>query len=125
MKDIQSKKGFTLLEVLFALAIFSIGLLAVNAMTTMVIKSNYMSKNFTTAVHLAQNKLDELKAGAYADVDAGTETNLNSQDISGAGIFAREVTLESCTPNCKAVTVKVSWADPEQREVVLKTIIAQ
>jgi type IV pilus modification protein PilV len=125
MKKNQSKKGFTLLEVLFALAIFSIGLLAVNAMTTMVIKSNYMSKNLTTAVHLAQNKLDGLKAGAYEDIDAGTETNLDSQDVSGTGIFTREVTLESCTPNCKAVAVRVYWSDPDLRQVVMKTIIAE
>ncbi len=69
MKVIQSKKGFTLLEVLFALAIFSIGLMAIIGMTTMTIKSNYMSKNLTTAVHLAQNKLETLKAGLYDDID--------------------------------------------------------
>ncbi|MEX1298650.1 MAG: prepilin-type N-terminal cleavage/methylation domain-containing protein, partial [Desulfotignum sp.] len=61
----ENQSGFTLLEVLCALAIFSIGLMAVTAMTTMVIKSNYKSRHLTTAVHLAQNKLEELKAGTY------------------------------------------------------------
>jgi len=87
----QNQSGFTLLEVLFALAIFSIGLLAVNAMTTMVINSNSKSRHLTTAVHLAQNKLDELTAGSYASVADATETGLDSQETAGAGIFERRV----------------------------------
>jgi type IV pilus assembly protein PilV len=126
---LQNENGFTLLEVLFALVIFSIGLLAVNAMTTMVIKSNYMSKNLTTAVHLAQNKLDALNAGPYADVDnAGLadELDLDAQEVAGAGIFNRSVTVTTSTaPDYKTVEVIVSWSDPDLRQVAMQTIIAQ
>jgi type IV pilus assembly protein PilV len=125
----QNENGFTLLEVLFALVIFSIGLLAVNAMTTMVIKSNYKSKNLTTAVHLAQNKLDALNAGPYADVDnAGLadELDLDAQEVAGAGIFNRSVTVTTSTaPDYKTVEVIVSWSDPDLRQVAMQTIIAQ
>lgn len=129
MKVIQSKKGFTLLEVLFALAIFSIGLLAIIGMTTMTIKSNYMSKNLTTAVHLAQNKLETLKAGLYDGIDnAGLsdEIGLNSQEEGGSGIFNRSVTVTTSTaPDYKTVEVTVSWSDPDPRQVAMQTIIAQ
>jgi type IV pilus modification protein PilV len=126
MRDFQSEDGFTLLEVLFALAIFSIGLLAVNAMTTMTIKSNYKSKNLTTAVHLAQNKLDELKAESYATVIDTSETGLDSQETVGNGIFNRSVTVTTQSdPNYKAVEVTVSWSDPDLRQVTMHTIIAQ
>lgn len=122
----QNENGFTLLEVLFALAIFSIGLLAINAMTTMVIKSNYKSKNLTTAVHLAQNKLDKLKAGSYASVVNSTETGLDSQETAGAGIFDRSVTVTSSTnPDYMTVEVIISWSDPDPRQVAMQTIIAQ
>lgn len=129
MKKNQSKKGFTLLEVLFALAIFSIGLLAIIGMTTMTIKSNYMSKNLTTAVHLAQNKLDALKARSYDDIagSIATEFGLDSQENEGSGIFDRSVTLLSTSvdPNYKTVEVIVSWSDPDLRRVAMQTIIAQ
>jgi type IV pilus modification protein PilV len=127
MNKFRSTNGFTLLEVLFALAIFSIGLLAINAMTTMVIKSNYMSKNLTTAVHLAQNKLDALKAESYVSVADSTETGLDSQEAAGAGIFDRSVIVppSSTVPNYKTVEVIVSWSDPDLRQVRMKTIIAQ
>jgi prepilin-type N-terminal cleavage/methylation domain-containing protein len=121
----QSRNGFTLLEVLFALAVFSIGLLAVNAMTTMVIKSNYKSRHLTTAVHLAQNKPDELTAGSYASVADATETGLDSQETAGAGIFERRVCVTASTdPEYKTVEVIISWSDPEPREAVFQTVIA-
>ena len=121
-----NKNGFTLLEVLFAVAIFSIGLLAVNAMTTMVIKSNYMSKNLTTAVHLAQNKLDALRSGPYASVVDSIETGLDSQEAADAGIFDRSVTVTPrINPDYKTVEVILSWSDPRLRQVVMQTIIAQ
>ena len=120
------QKGFTLLEVMIALAIFSIGLMAINAMTTMVIKSNYKSKNLTTAVHLGQNKLDTLKAGTYASVIDTSEAGLDSQGVAGAGIFNRSVAVTtSTTPDYKTVKVSVSWSDPDLREVAMQTIIAQ
>lgn len=127
METIHKKEnGFTLLEVLFALAIFSIGLLAINAMTTMTIKSNYKSKNLTTAVHLAQNKLDSLRAGSYAYVADSSETGLDSQEVAGAGIFNRSVTVTTSTnPGYKTVEVIVSWSDPDSRQVAMQTIIAQ
>jgi len=127
MENIHKKEnGFTLLEVLFALAIFSIGLLAINAMTTMVIKSNYKSKNLTTAVHLAQNKLDTLKAGTYASIVDSTETGLDPQEVPGEGIFDRSVTVTtSSNPDYKTVEVIVSWSDPDSRQLAMQTIIAQ
>jgi type IV pilus modification protein PilV len=126
MKKKTRQNGFTLLEVLFALAIFSIGLLAIIGMTTMTIKSNFMSKNLTTAVHLAQNKLDALRAEAYTSVVDSSETGLDSQEAAGAGIFDRSVTvIPSTAPDYKTVEVIVSWSDPDPRQVAMKTIIAQ
>ena len=122
----ENQSGFTMLEVLFALAIFSIGLLAVNAMTTMVINSNYKSRHLTTAVHLAQNKLDELTAGSYASVADATETGLDSQETAGAGIFERRVCVTASTdPEYKTVEIIVSWSDPDPRQAVFQTIIAR
>jgi len=126
MMDEKRQKGFTLLEVLIALAILSIGLLAINTMTVTVIKSNYKSRNFTTAVNLVQNKLDDLKISSYSSIIDGTETNLNAEGVGGGGIFNRTVTVTtSLTPSYKTVEVKISWSDPDLREIAMKTIISE
>lgn len=120
------QNGFTLLEVLIALAIFSVGLLAVNAMTTRVIKSNYQSRNLTTAVDLAQNKLDALKAGDFDSIVVASETGLDSREVAGEGIFDRRVTVTSSPDSdYKTVDVIISWSDPDPRQVVIQTIIAR
>jgi hypothetical protein len=49
----------------------------------------------------------------------------NGVPVTG-GLFNREVTVTSnVNPNYKTVDVTVSWADPNQREITLQTIIAQ
>ncbi|MCF8126436.1 MAG: prepilin-type N-terminal cleavage/methylation domain-containing protein [Desulfotignum sp.] len=126
MTENNTQNGFTFLEVLIALAIFSIGLLAINAMTAMVIKSNYQSRNLTTAVSLAQNKMDELKAGAYGSIVDKSESGLDSEGTAGSGIFDCDITVTTnAAPDYKTVEVKVSWSDPDPREVAMQTVIAK
>jgi type II secretion system protein I len=125
--DKIEQSGFTLLEILVAMAIFSFGIFALSSMTVSVIKSNYKSKNMTIAVDLAQNKLDDLRITNYANIVDTTENHLdeNGVPVTG-GLFNREVTVTSnVNPNYKTVDVTVSWADPNQREITLQTIIAQ
>jgi type IV pilus assembly protein PilV len=118
--------GFTLLEVLIALAIFSVGFLAVNAMTTRVIKSNYQSRNLTTAVDLAQNRLEALRAGDFDSIADAGDTGLDAREDAGAGIFDRRVTVTSGPDaDYKTVDVIISWSDPDPRQVVMQTIIAR
>ena len=49
-------------EVLVAIAIISVGVLAISSNTTSVTQNSRRSANFTTAVNLAQEKMEELKA---------------------------------------------------------------
>jgi type IV pilus modification protein PilV len=58
----EIERGFTLIEVLVAIAIISVGVLALGANTTSISRSNRLSANTTIAVNLAQEKLEEAKA---------------------------------------------------------------
>lgn len=76
-----SETGFTLLEVLIALSIFTIGILAVGAMQISAIRGNDTSSDFTEALLLGQSKLDGLAFLPFLD------TQLNDSDNDGvAGI---------------------------------------
>lgn len=119
--------GFSLLELVIAISIFSIGLLAVAGMILTVIDGNRMSKNLTVAVNLAQNKMDSLRSASYADIADETESNLDENEVSGSGIFNRATSIEatSTDPTYKTVAVTVSWTDLSARQVVVKSIIAE
>ncbi|MBW2643128.1 MAG: prepilin-type N-terminal cleavage/methylation domain-containing protein [Deltaproteobacteria bacterium] len=65
----KSKKdeGFTLIEVLIAISIFAIGLLAVATMQLSAIRVNSTAGQITTRVTWAQDKLEKLMALPYSD----------------------------------------------------------
>lgn len=69
-----SSSGFSLLEVLLAVSVMTIGVLAVLGVFPAIVSLNYNAWGTTTAAVLGQEKLDQLLA-------AGTFININpSQD---------------------------------------------
>lgn len=56
----SSLTGFTLLEVMVAMVILSIGLLGMASLTASIIRNNVFSDDFTTATALAQDKLEAI-----------------------------------------------------------------
>jgi prepilin-type N-terminal cleavage/methylation domain-containing protein len=70
--------GFTLIEILIAISILSIGLLAVASMQVSAIRGNSHARHVTEGVTLAQDKLEELLYLSYthADLSAGHHTDL-------------------------------------------------
>lgn len=65
-KSIRSN-GYTLVEVLVAIAIFSIGFLAVGSMQISAIKTNANARNQTTVLTYAKDKVEDLMALNYLD----------------------------------------------------------
>jgi len=78
----SNQEGFTLLEVLISLAVFSIGVLAVVALQTSAIQGNSSANHMTEASILAQDKVEELMTLPI------THAFLNDQDgdDGGAGV---------------------------------------
>lgn len=71
LKSIDSRcnQGFTLIEVLIALAIFAVGFLALSSMQITAINTNANSRNSTTVINIAKDRAEELMALPYTDAD--------------------------------------------------------
>ena len=112
--DHTHEKGFTMVEVLVAIIILSIGLLALAGLQATVIKGNVASKNLTSAVFLVETKIDELKSGGYASLSDGTFNDpnnpVNEKGDSG-GIFNRSWTISTYETNMRKIIVTVTWTD--------------
>jgi len=65
----NNQNGFTLIEVMTAMAIFAIGILGVAKMQLLAIEGNSNARGLTEASNLAQNKMEELISLAYDDPD--------------------------------------------------------
>jgi type IV pilus assembly protein PilV len=113
IKIIQKDQGFTLIEVLIALTIFAVGLLAVAAMQTSAIKVNSTADQITTRITWAQDKIEELMALPYTDsqLQAGT----SSPQMTPDGIYTISWTVivgstdpGTPIPGTKLITVTVT-----------------
>ena len=70
----MNKKGFTLLEMMVGLVIFSIGALGFVGMTMMTMKGTQISKGRNEAATLTQSLIENLSGHAFEDL--GTNTTL-------------------------------------------------
>ncbi len=82
-KKISDKKGFTLIEVLVAMAIFSIGILAVGSMQLSATKGSSSARLSTEAVAIAQSRAETLILLPYTN--AGL--NLGSHGPFAVGAY--------------------------------------
>lgn len=76
-------KGFTLVEVLIAMAIFSIGILAMYAMQGAAIKGNGEAGQITVAVQVMSDQIERIAGSSYSDpiLSVGNHTSTLSLPI--------------------------------------------
>src|SRR4030095_2496422 len=122
-----SQQGFTLIEVLVAIVILTMGLLGTAALTTGIIRGNHYSKNITSATAAAQSQLESVKSSGYVNAVAA---NFPTDTVSMGGMtFNRATTITSDSPaaNMKTISVVVTWTESNNttRSVTLQTILAE
>ncbi len=102
-RHLGREEGFTLIEILIACAIIGIGLVPVSWALTMGIQGVETGRQQSTAVFLAQQRMDQVKAAALVaseppllNVNAGAfpaEASISGPGITGALRFRRTVTI--------------------------------
>lgn len=102
----SSEAGLTLIEVLFALGLLSVGLLAVAVAFPAGLSGVEQGKQQTTAVFLADQRLEQIKATDFASITAANFPAEGFNTIANAPRFRRTVTITS-SPGGVANTVRV------------------
>lgn len=67
--DLCREKGFTLVEVLIAVSIFAVGLLAVAMMLDTAIQHNSSARFITEATEIAHSQMEKLMSSPYDDAN--------------------------------------------------------
>ena len=118
-------KGFSLLEVIVALAIMAIGYMTVFNLFSVSIKALGMSDQYQQAINLANSKLSEIEMLNYeAEETSGTFKSEDDFQWS-LSIEPYESSLNDPEENIKLskVTLKVLWQDNQKtRNVELVTL---
>jgi prepilin-type N-terminal cleavage/methylation domain-containing protein len=69
IEKITGHQGFTLIEILVAMAVFAIGFLAVGSMQISAIENNASARTRSEATVLAADKFEDLMSVGYSDPD--------------------------------------------------------
>jgi type IV pilus assembly protein PilV len=118
------EEGFTLIEIMIALVVMSIGLTALAAVQISAIRGNAFSKRMTTAVSIADETLEQIKSMPYVDIVSVSSTQTTQSDMN----FTRQVTVTNNIPlaNTKTINVTVNWSEgSKSHSVPFTTIVSR
>jgi type II secretion system protein I len=121
IKRILSKKGFSLIELMVALAILGIAALGIFKAYTVGFQSMTDAKDRTVATNIAQKKLEEVKNSVKV---AYPYYSIGYQELNGK-TFTIIVATETKEDNLEKVYVTVSWENRngDNKDVRLETLV--
>lgn len=121
-------RGFTLIEVLVAMSIFSVAVLGLAIGAASVMRANQTSYFTTIATNLAQDKLEELKAMPAANITA-CSSNCDSPAKKFNNVtFTRTWTVTTAcngVTSLSCITVTIQWTDYIPHTVTVTSAVKQ
>jgi len=122
LKYLIKSPGFTLIEVLVALVILSVSLLALAGLMITTTKNNSFGGRMTEAATFAQDKLEELRAIRWEDISEGVNTD---QKSGSTGInYTRDWNVAT-TGSLKTITITIGWQDKANHSIRLTSVLSQ
>lgn len=109
-----SEKGFSLLEVIVAMLILSIGMLGVGTMILTSFNNDRYNQRARNAEYMAVSKIEEMRGLSAAKIAQGDKLSEadSGTDESSDGPFVRMWSVlapEADAPEVRRVTVVVGW----------------
>jgi prepilin-type N-terminal cleavage/methylation domain-containing protein len=135
----RDERGMTLVEIVVAVAVITIGLIAIATGMQLATAGVAQGQQQTTAAFLAEQHLEDIKAFALSTAAAQGWTNVTSANfpaaeaygtIAGFTTYRRETDITTPTATTKRVTVRVYWRgvgvgnSNAERNVTVSTVLA-
>jgi prepilin-type N-terminal cleavage/methylation domain-containing protein len=122
MKILRFEYGFSLMEVLVAVAIMAIIALSIMSLFTGSLLLNTSTTQNTKALYYAQEKMEEFKSMSFGEVKKLLpDSPLLEELIQDSSKFSRISEIELIDEELLKITVRVCWDNNEVKLVTLKT----
>jgi prepilin-type N-terminal cleavage/methylation domain-containing protein len=107
-----AERGFSLIEVLVAMVLFSVAFLGFAKLQVGTIKANGTAARRTFAATFAQQAIERIRNGGACNTTPATQ---------GSITYSVACTMVAGPNNTQNVTVTVTWSDPTTQTVTLQT----
>lgn len=124
----NKEEGFTLIEVLIAMAIFAVGILALAGLQVTYIGGNASAQMQTEATALGAQVIEHLKSLPYEAAELDPAVNPHQPPAGGSGPYDVRWTVMDNAPVTNAKTISVTVTPINRvngRRVSISTIIGQ
>ena len=124
-KKVQpGNRGFTLLEVMMAMAIFSIGILAVVGIQHMIVRGNANGNVVTQQLMLAQRVMERLKINsAPSSLSSSVQPDIDMNGDNGGPYTVRSTVTNPIGGNSsRFITVTVTKAGPGGHPLTIQSL---
>ena len=123
MQKMNSESGFSILENVISVAIFTVGVLSISMLFTQTMTYSHFSEKLSVATNLARGELEELRNTPYVNIgsDSVSSTIDNvAYDISWI------VTSDNPIDGVKKVVMRVEWEDLRgEQDLEIETLISK
>ena len=119
MGTLKKENGYTLIEVLIALTIFAVGLLAVAGMQTAAVRMNSTADKLTNLSTWGMDKIEELSALPYSDPLLDSAVNPYQEQL-GDYTISWTVVKNNPIKDTKHITVTVTGRGKRAEFSILK-----
>jgi type II secretory pathway pseudopilin PulG len=123
----SQQAGFTFNEILVAMSVVVLTVMGYALSSGNMIRRQTVNSHSTVAIHLAQDKIEELQAQrTLSDNDLCPDGGDHGIGANGSapGLFDRcwRIVASSDGPHLKQIDVRVSWEDNEIHHITLSTL---
>jgi len=116
MKALKNREGFTVIEVIIAIGILTIGLVGTLPLVSSAIRANTLSKNKSVALFLADAQVERIKSWPIYDILSTDEQGLR---LNNSNLFDGSYECDSMTNphHCWEESVRLNaWATRYRRD---------
>jgi len=127
---LKRQDGFTLVEILVAISIFTFAVLGLAAGTVSVTRTNQNSHLNAAAINLAQAKLEELRSmttTAFAGLSCPSLTPCSDSAVASNTTYNRQwwITANSPVTGVNRIDVSIAWTDYTSHSLTFTASVAQ
>ena len=128
MKPSRNTNGFTLIEILVALVILSIALLALAGLMVTTTKNNAAGGHLTEAATFAQDTLERLRVSPLSSIPTGVMIQNSCVGSTGILYTGSWIAVTNSTNSFDKIQISVSWTDPVKSQlhsISMNTTVSQ